>query len=57
MIDTYERTICNIAPPNHPHVALNLLYMEERREITAAYYINTKELVEAQEKPPSFNGA
>lgn len=57
MTDTYERTICNIAPVNHPHEALNLLYMEERREITAAYYINAKELVEAQEKPASFNGA
>ena len=58
----YERQICNIAPDNHPHAALQLLYVEERREITKAFYINTnveqprpEDLVEG--KNPSFNGA
>ena len=66
MTDTYERTICNKEPESgHPHVALNMLYMEERREVTEAFYTvtNTKgeqpiaprpeELAEG--KTPSWN--
>lgn len=31
-------------PPNHPHAALQMFYAEERREITEAFYIKTKNL-------------
>lgn len=55
----------NIAPPNHPHAALQLLYAEERKDYTAALFINTKGQMPIMPRPeelpegksPSWNGA
>lgn len=57
------------APDNHPHTALQLLYAEERKEITEAFYTTTNTKGEqpiapresapdtAGMPPEGFNGA